>query len=243
MYFLECDHKPGTVIIVSHELSRYSDFSISLVRLKAPVGSIMFWQKSVEIVKSINHGIRNMQGEWVFILGDDHAFHGDVLMHLLDSGKEVIAPMCAQRAYPFYPVAYLEDNGDMFKHGPWGTLEPFTIMEVAGIGSAGMLIRKNVLDAVGDPWFEVGQMNREHISEDLHFCRKVRQKGFKVCVDTRQALGHITPATILPIVLDGKLVPTAMLNGDEKLRVRLDVGYTNMPEKPQTLSLLPGGKE
>jgi hypothetical protein len=235
MYFVDCEHPPGTVVIVSNELSRYSDFSISLVRLKAPVGTIMYWQKGVEIVKGINHGIRNMQGEWVWILGDDHTFHGEVLLHLLNTQKDIIVPLCAKRDFPHYPVTYPKDTGTMYLQAPWSHIKYGGMMEVDGNGSAGMLIRKPVLDAIGDPWFEAGKMDGEHISEDLYFCRKAREKGFKVHVDTRQAIGHITPATIIPVVLEGNLVPVAVLNGDERMMLRMDQGLTtrkNVEEKP-----------
>ena len=60
-------------------------------------------------------------------------------------------------------------------------------MEVYAVGGAGLLIKKHVLEAIGDPYFETyGKQN-----EDLEFCRKIRNAGYKIHVDTGCLLGHI----------------------------------------------------
>ena len=42
-----------------------------------------------------------------------------------------------------------------------------------------MLVKRHVLEAIGEPYFETfGKQN-----EDLEFCRKIRNAGFKIHVD------------------------------------------------------------
>lgn len=222
MYFVDAPFPGGTVVVLSHELSRYADFTISLMRLKAPGGSGLHWQKGVEIVLGLNNAIRNLQGEWLWILGDDHTFQPDTLLKLLERDVDIVVPACASRIYPFLPVIFWDKEGTLM-HTSWDTVIPNSLIEVAGAGTAGMLIKKRVLDALGDPWFEAGKHNAQTIAEDLWFCRRAREAGFKVHLDSSQMIGHITPATIWPAVSpDGVMTPLANFNGDEKRWVRLD---------------------
>jgi hypothetical protein len=68
--------------------------------------------------------------------------------------------------------------------------------EIYAAGSAGMLIRKHVLDAIKRPVFttEKGMQN-----EDLLFCKKVREAGFKIWCDVDQKMGHIGLHTVYPM--------------------------------------------
>jgi len=227
MYFVEAgkDYPPGTIGIITHELSRYSDFSISLLGLAAPQNTRVIWHKGVEIASGLNAIIRKMSGDWLWILGDDHTFKADLLLKLLSAQKDIIAPVCSSRTHPWHPVVYTQNEDRQFLRQRWADIpiEQVTTM-FKGAGTAGMLIRKHVLDAVGDPWFENGKTASENLGEDLWFCRKAQDKGFEVHVDTRLGIGHITPATIWPGLIDGKLIPISNFNGFEEFWVRLDVG-------------------
>ena len=51
-----------------------------------------------------------------------------------------------------------------------------------------------MLEAIGEPYFETfGKQN-----EDLEFCRKIRNAGFKIHVDTAALLGHIGQVIVWP---------------------------------------------
>jgi hypothetical protein len=74
--------------------------------------------------------------------------------------------------------------------------EPEGLIEIAAGGCAGMLIRRDVLQAVsalpGRP-FEYGDL-----SEDITFCEKAKACGFTLYADLGVTLGHITTAIVQP---------------------------------------------
>ena len=74
--------------------------------------------------------------------------------------------------------------------------EPF---EVEASGSL-MLIRRPVLDAVGDPWY--GHANWR-LSEDLYFCESAREAGYKIMIDPEVVVGHIGSYIVVPQMIDG----------------------------------------
>lgn len=227
MYFVETRFPPGTIGIISHELSRYTDFTKSLVGLQAPIGTIAVWNKGVEIAAGLNNIIRAMQGEWLFIMGDDHSFKADLLLSLLKADKDIIVPLCSGRTYPHAPLIFKEDLGDgIYRRYAWNEIPQGQVFEVVSAGNGGMLIKKPVLDALGDPWFEAGRGSKEYIGEDLWFCKRAKEAGYKVYAHSGLGMGHITPATIWPAWFDDNMIAMANFNGNEDFWVRLDTGYT-----------------
>jgi hypothetical protein len=85
----------------------------------------------------------------------------------------------------------------------WKDLPESGLVECVAAGTGGMLIRKKVLTAMPAPWFEVGQVNTERLSEDLHFCTKARGLGFSIYADMDTPIGHTTPMTIWPRGYEG----------------------------------------
>jgi GT2 family glycosyltransferase len=68
------------------------------------------------------------------------------------------------------------------------------VIEVGGVGFGACLVRRDVFEAVGNPWF-VYHSNIDFekvLSEDVDFCIKARNKGYKIAVDTGVKLTHIS---------------------------------------------------
>lgn len=224
MYFVESKHPPGTIGIISNELSRYTDFQVSVVQMSVPENTKMIWAKGVEIAAGLNNICRNMYGEWLAIFGDDHVFHSDIVLRLLDDDKDIVAPLCSKRMAPFQLVSYRLHPEGFIAIG-WDDIPTNTVFQVDGAGTAGMVIRKRVLDAIGDPWFEVGRTAKDHLGEDLWFCHRAREKGFEIWNDSRYSIGHITPAHIWPALVGDKLRPMVNFNGDDTFWLRGDTGF------------------
>ena len=65
-----------------------------------------------------------------------------------------------------------------------------------------MLIKRRVLEAIDDPWFEPSQ-DAVGLNEDLNLCRKIREAGFTLWCDPTALLGHISHYTVYPHWQDG----------------------------------------
>ncbi len=88
-------------------------------------------------------------------------------------------------------------------------------MEVGWCGFAFLLVKRGVFEALNYPWFdsacyEVGERTVQP-SEDIRWCLRVREKGFKIVLDPRVRLGHEklvimegpeAPATVEASLLD-----------------------------------------
>ena len=188
----------GTIGVLSGDLTRYTDFWVALHRTLKPDGTDFVSAQGADIVGNMNNMVAGMQGDWLFILGDDHVFRSDLLLRLLAHDVDVVVPLCLKRSPPYHPVVYSHQTEDGLYMAETN-LPEHGLHEIWAAGTAGMLIRRHVLDAIPRPVFttEGGVTN-----EDLTFCRKVRDAGYKIWVDVDATLGHISNMVVWPKYID-----------------------------------------
>lgn len=199
------DFPPGVVAVTSGDLTRYADFSFSLISLQMPPSTKVVWARGVSIVQNLNSILRNgflpyPEYRWVFLLGDDHVFKPDLLLKMLAHRLDLVAPLCVKRKPPLSPIVFSAETAPgLFKTLNWDELPSGGLLEVPATSPAGMLVRRPVIEAVPEPWFEYGQADSALMGEDLWFQKKARQKGFKIYVDLDTFIGHQTPVVIYPV--------------------------------------------
>lgn len=208
----------GIVGVIANDSARYSRFWACMDRLQLPDG----WRKEF-LIGGDWCGARNTLveytlesgAEWLWFMDDDHAFSPDTLVNLLRHDLPLVVPVCLTRAAPFAPVTFTERVGDD-RYLPiyLPEQEETGLVELVAGGCAGMLIHRDVLEAVEEPWFEYG-----FASEDLIFCEKAQAAGFTIHCDLSVRVGHITTAVVWPAVADGEWC------------VGLDVGSTGQTTK------------
>lgn len=192
---------PGTIGIVSGDLGRFTEFAVSMLRLIRPPDTQVIWVKGLDVTANYNRMISDSlrpQDEWFWIMGDDHMFDPLLLMQLLQHELDVVVPLCLERQAPFKPVTYSGIQGqDPDGHDIFTVARlPHTgVHEIFAAGSAGMLIRRRVLDALERPIFQTSGV---HQNEDLNLCHKIREAGFKIHCDVDARLGHIGILGIFP---------------------------------------------
>jgi hypothetical protein len=188
---------PGTVGVIGGDLGRFAAFNISMwgVIAHLPMGSNARYARGVDVSGNCNSIIRDFVGEWVWMMGDDHYFAPDILLRLLEHDVDVVVPHCLKRTPPWPAVVYSHQDEDGWYHTAKLPKEGLT--EIYAAGSAGMLIRRRVLEALEDPWFRPAP-DAEGLNEDLYFCQKVREAGFKIYCDPAIPLGHIATYNIFP---------------------------------------------
>lgn len=192
-------HPPGTIVVISGDLSRYSSFAMSFCAVEKPMGSSSSWITSADIVDNLNTSVQHMTGEWIWILGDDHVFAPETLMRLLAHNLPAVFPVCCHRKPPFAPIIFREQTADgQYQYWPPAELPETGLLQVAGGSGAGFLVRKYVLDAIGDPWFQAGGITGRRLEEDTYFQQRIRQTGFPIHCDLDTWIGHIGPGAIWP---------------------------------------------
>lgn len=202
----------GTIGVMSGELC-HADFALSLLHHQTPNHTKLLWTKSVDIVGNMNSMVRGMQGDWLWIMGSDHVMDFDLLPRLLKHDVDIVVPLCLKRSPPYDPVVYSHQNEK--DEYVVADLPEAGLVRIHAAGTAGMLVRKRVFDAIGDPWFEsYGGLN-----EDLTFCRKAREAGFAIWCDPSARLGHISQVSVWPM-WDGEQAIEMNLGNGEKMPLK-----------------------
>jgi hypothetical protein len=190
---------PGTVGILSSDLTRYAWFSQTVLAMQLPSGTKVEWVTGHWVSVAVNLLFKALEGEWLCILADDHWVPPDLIPRMLAHNVAIAAPLCALRRPPFRPSLFHDDRLLGMLGYEWHELTGQAgLVPVAAMGGPGMVIRREVIDTMGAPWFENMPGQREVPSEDLYFFRKCRKLGFQPYCDLDLAIGHILPMTLFP---------------------------------------------
>ena len=120
-------------------------------------------------------------------LDDDHVFNPEMLEHLLSHDVDMVSALYFQRTAPHYPVAYIKDDTpDKYKHYPLIDV-PNALIQVDAVGFGACLMKREVLEAVPEPWFTLDY----RAGEDIAFCVHAKENGIKIYLDGQYKLGHV----------------------------------------------------
>lgn len=89
------------------------------------------------------------------------------------------------------PLSMYKDPKEKGKYRPT-TIGQFGPVEVDATGTGCMMIKRHVLEKVPRPWFEdeFDKDGYRQRGEDILFCERAKEKGFKIMYDTRFTTKH-----------------------------------------------------
>ena len=218
---MEISESPGTIALPTSEVGRFALFTVSIAGTQQPDGCYLDASCSASVTENLNGILRRLrdQDEWVWVMGDDHVWASDTLMRMLETMDaypeiDVLVPLCVKRNPPWHLVLFDEvgeqdeDGNPLFRPIPWERVPESGVFEVDSAGSAGMLVRRAVIDALGDPWF-YSTMDTEGrqvvLNEDVTFCTRVRHEhGFRIFATADVAIGHLGIFNVRPLFHEGR---------------------------------------
>lgn len=174
------------------DTGRFTDFSLACLGFDPPEGWRWRAAKNYDCANGCNWLAQTFEGEYLMLMGDDHSFQPDLVQQLLRHKVDIVAPLVLGRRAPFEPVCFRDGK-------PWEPDGPPGLYEVDETGSAGMLIHRRVFEALEFPYFRQGHGDAGYTSDDVYFCRKAKEAGFSIHVDTSVALSHFAVLEIAPL--------------------------------------------
>lgn len=144
--------------------------------------------------------IRNLIADWV-VKGYDYLFSVDsdiilpknALKKLLEHDRDIVSGIYRQRKDQQIIEIYGHTESGGVSNIPFHLLENKGVVRIAACGFGCVLVKKQVLEKVGYPQFEYYSAldHKNTVSEDVDFCMKAINKGFKVWADTDLICDHI----------------------------------------------------
>ena len=125
----------------------------------------------------------------------DQIYPRDTLLKLLRHRLDVVSAK-VHRRYPPYDPLLLRGKIHDYKSVPEEEWKAGGLVEVAATGCGSIVYNMKVFDAVAEPWFEFLIHEADPIGEDVHFCHKLKEAGFKIFVDCDIRIGHLNMGII-----------------------------------------------
>lgn len=144
----------------------------------------------------------------VFFMDSDMEFPQSALERLLHHDKDIVGGFYCRKKKGFLPNAF--KLGERFD-GKLMTEYVDDLREVEAIGTGCLLIKTEVFEKIKKPWFEYRVANAEdcHMAtEDIVFCEKAKEAGYKIYCDGTVNCGHIGAFSV-KLVKDGMGRPIA----------------------------------
>lgn len=175
-----------------------------------------YWRKSEMCGKHYTHFL------W---LDADHVFNPDLACvlatHFSDKRVDGVSALYFGRTETPLPVAFVKDNSDdEFKHYPLIGVPP-TLCEVDAFGFGAAMMKREIFGVVPKPWFTIDY----RAGEDIAFCVRAKQHGFRFFLDGAYKLGHIGTA---PVITEQHYLAHMDLNKEAYAnKIKIDLGGKN----------------
>lgn len=189
---------------------------MSAINLMPEEGSVdINYQKYQITAKARNRIVKGMleaDHTHLFFMDSDMKFPENALSRLLEHDKDIVGGVYTVKTPPFNTTIFKESEDE-----PWKSYKPTiddNLIEVQGIGTGCLLIKRKVFEELDFPWFWYERPpngDDDMMSEDIYFCMKAREKGFKIYADAKMFCGHIGQCMMTPEFVE------------ENIKVRMDI--------------------
>jgi hypothetical protein len=154
--------------------------------------------------------------DWLLMVDADATLHPQTLLRLLSWNQPVVGALCFSRYCPvaptiyagqpagapegYYRIHYAETRAWIVAHPELlsnrdAVLQPRpddALTPVDFTGAHCLLVRRDVLEAVGAPWFRrLTPESEAATGADRYFCERARAAGFPLYVDRSVVSGHM----------------------------------------------------
>jgi len=128
--------------------------------------------------------------ERILFLDSDVHPPNNTIQRLLSHKLPIVSGLYARRQLP-PRNQMMRREGERLVPIQEGMFEPGSVVECDAVGMGCFMIETEVLRKIGAPWFRWTEgYIMGGVSEDFDFCTKVRNAGYRICVDTSLICKH-----------------------------------------------------
>jgi len=121
--------------------------------------------------------------DYIMWIDSDIAFEPQHFWKLVENDVDIVAG-----AYKSDQETY---SSEVYQRPPVNDL-----IEAVWAGMGFMLIKKGVFEKIEPPWFQtrtidIDTKKDQFVTEDIYFCQRAREAGFKIWINPEVAVGHM----------------------------------------------------
>jgi hypothetical protein len=147
--------------------------------------------------------------DYIMWIDSDQVFSVQHFVSLLNANQDIVSGYYMMKNCRQYAVVPNMDNDYFLKYGSYQFLDDTMVkecieknnshlLEVDYCGMGFMLVKKGVFEKFEYPWFQpetseftLGNVKiKDYNSEDVYFCKKCRELGYKIIIDLNVRVGH-----------------------------------------------------
>lgn len=168
-----------------------SDSFHSLISLNIPNNVQLLMSYGSGVSKARNNIVEGIQGDWLAFIDSDMTFPSDALAKLLEHLKnpevDIVTAICYRKVPNYEPCIFKKLPGNNPHYRYIGDWPKDRIFEIDACGSAFIVVKRHVYEAMTAPHYSYS----DFLSEDLNFCRKAKDYGFRIWADPTINIGHV----------------------------------------------------
>lgn len=180
--------KVGIGICNSSDFVPYVFFE-SFYRMQKPVNHVLLRAAGYQGVAVMRNNIVSAAKKYncshVLFLDVDHEHSPLTIVHLLSHNLPIVSGLNFMRVPPFEPCMF---KGIINKYETITEWEEGELIEVDSVGAASLMVKMEVFDKIGSPFFSFMKNPSADvpfdIGEDVYFMNKCKKAGYSIFVDT-----------------------------------------------------------
>lgn len=157
------------------------------VEIKIQSGSLVYLSREMLATYAVNNGF-----DYVLWLDSDMTFAPDLLEKMIADDVDMVAGLFFQRRPPCHPAMWksiVMGEGSDRSDERYLNYPENEMFEIDACGMAAVLVKCDVIRAVYDKYFRTFEPISGY-GEDISFCLRVRNCGYKIWCDSRIKVGH-----------------------------------------------------
>lgn len=189
---LKTEEKPikFAVICPHHNEMIYTQAALSIM-IQAKHAANLFFpsQATVSMAFIRNNLIENFLKSdctHALCLDGDEVFPENMVYKLLNHDKDIVSAYVCVKNQPEKPNAYVKHKGKYIPYKGIG------LEEVDAVGFGQVLIKREVFEKMGSPWFAYEDSKTKVTTEEIYFFEKAKKFGFKLFVDYGLRCEHLS---------------------------------------------------
>jgi hypothetical protein len=138
--------------------------------------------------------------DYLFMIDDDMLAPFDTFFQLVEHDRDIVAALAFTRNPPHNPVIYkLKQGWDPVSRSRFYANEyvmnypRFALVECDAVGFGAVVIKMDLFKKMAKPWF----MSSASCGEDVLFCAKAKEAGYRIFMDTSCKLGHLSDPIVV----------------------------------------------
>jgi hypothetical protein len=171
--------------------------SILRLRIPRPVHYLDKTDAPVEAARNLltAAALRIPDLTYLLFIDDDMIFNEDAFERLAAHDLPIVGGLCHNRRPPYMPILMREYNkGYAFVYDYEREVDSNGLIEVDATGAAFLLVKREVFEKIATTGEEPFAIRGP--GEDVSFCRRAKELGYPIHVDTTVEIGHVGEVTV-----------------------------------------------